>query len=360
MRLRGLITPGLISILMCTLLMACDDSGVKPEYKTRNRGVFICNEGNFTFGNASLSYYDPDSLRVYNQVFYNTNLFPPGDVIQSMTIRDSIGFMVINNSGKILVINKNSFKHIATISGLNSPRYMKIAGPAKGYVTDLYTKSIAIINPLTYEITGSIPVGASTEQLVLHGEDMYVAGWSMNNKIYKIDTRSDSLIDSLTVTLQPNSIVSDRNNMLWVLSDGAYEGSPAGHEIAALTKIDPVSFTIQHAFTFPGIEYSPSGLCINSTGDSIYYINGSWSGSGNQDKGVYKMSVDAVSLPDAPIIPEKKRLFYGLGVDPVNSDIYVSDALDYLQKGWVFRYSAGGYQLDSFKVDIAPGSFCFK
>ena len=44
------------------------------------RGLFITNEGNFMYGNASLSYYDIDSMRVENEVFRRTNTIKLGDV----------------------------------------------------------------------------------------------------------------------------------------------------------------------------------------------------------------------------------------------------------------------------------------
>ena len=49
-----------------------------------------------------------------------------------------------------------------------------------------------------------------------------------------------------------------------------------------------------------------------------------------------------------------------LTVDPRTSEVYLADALDYVQPGWVFRYSARGELLDSFQVGIIPGAFCFK
>ncbi|MCD6346446.1 MAG: YncE family protein, partial [Bacteroidales bacterium] len=77
-------------------LISCEPD--MPDFKQydKSTGVFILNEGNFTFGNASLSFLDLTTGQLDNQVFYQTNGFPLGDVAYSMVINDSTAFISIN------------------------------------------------------------------------------------------------------------------------------------------------------------------------------------------------------------------------------------------------------------------------
>lgn len=343
-------------------ISGCKEEGFNPETPFQQKGgVFICNEGNFTYGNASLSFYDPDTQQASNQVFSTVNDFPLGDVAQSMTILDSLGFIVINNSGKIFVINVHDFSHVATIAGLVSPRYYQAISASKAYISDIYSGYITIVDPTTFDITGYIEVSHSTENMIVYNDFVFVTSWFRNNKVYKIDTRLDEVTDSIQVSKQPNSIVMDNQEKLWVLCDGGYVGMSGGKDSAALYRIEPTDLKIEQKLTFSVLEISPSELKINGNGDTLFYISNGWEGSTNgQTNGIYRMLVSDLKLPSSPFIPEGKHLYYGMGIDPVSSDIYVSDAVDYQQHGWVFRYSSEGISIDSFKVGIIPSDFTFK
>ncbi|MBN1950620.1 MAG: YncE family protein [Bacteroidales bacterium] len=324
-------------------------------------GVYVVNEGNFMYDNASLSYYDSDSMKVLNQVFYRTNGVPLGDVAQSMVIHGNKGYIVVNNSGKVYIIDINTFQYLGKITGLTSPRHIHFINEEKAYVTDLYAKSITVINPGEMTVTGTIDVSNKaseyyqhpTEQMVQYGKFLFTNCWSFDNKILVIDTESDRLIDSIEVVRQPQSLVIDRNNKLWVLSDGSFEGSEYGMEEPALTRIDAESRLIEKVLRFDASE-SPSRLTLNGTGDTLYFIN----------RHVYRYAVTGRDNPEL-VIPSAYESsssggYFGLGVDPGNSDIYVADAIDFVQQGMVYRYTSEGYPLDTFRVGITPSSFCFK
>ena len=67
-------------ILLLTSCMEWDYGYVEEFNTSGERGLFICNEGNFQYGNATLSYYDPATKTVQNEVFYRANAMKLGDV----------------------------------------------------------------------------------------------------------------------------------------------------------------------------------------------------------------------------------------------------------------------------------------
>ena len=72
------------------------------------------------------------------------------------------------------------------------------------------------------------------------------------------------------------------------------------------------------------------------------------------------MRVDAEELPVTPFLPYTQTTYYEVAVDPLTSEVYVADAIDYVQDGVILRYSPEGELLDEFYVGIIPGAFCWR
>ena len=344
-----------IKIWLLTLLLlptSCMkwEYGLEEEFDTSasGEGLFICNEGNFQYGNATLSYYDPESRTVQNEVFFRANAMKLGDVAQSMTIHNGIGWVVVNNSHVVFAIDIHTFKEVGRITN-------HFLSDEKAYITQIWDNRIFIVNPKRFEITGYIEVpnmtmeSGSTEQMVQYGRYLYVNCWSYQNRILKIDTETDKVVDELVVGIQPTSLVMDCHHKLWTVTDGGYEGSPYGHETPSLFRIDAETFTIEQQFKFQFGD-APSEVQLNGTGNRLYWLN----------KDVWEMEVEADRLPVRPFLPYSGTLYYGLTVSPHSGDVYVADAIDYVQQGMVYRYSKEGTLLDKFYVGIIPGSFCWK
>lgn len=326
-----------------------------------SEGVFILNEGNMGSSNASLFYYDPLTMEIFEDVFFESNNSYLGDVAQSMAVKDSLGYIVLNNSGRIYVINIHTFELQGKITGFISPRYIHFVNDNKAYVSDLYSKSIAVVDLHALEITGYINIHNSasvfnqhsSEKMVQLGDYVFTNSWNYDNKILVIDTKTDQWIDSIEVFIQPKSMVTDKYEKLWVLTDGGFEGNPYGHERPALMRIDAQTHTIEKVFRFD-LDHFPRDMTINSTGDTLYFVNNH----------VYRHAVLAETAPEVFIPSPYENAnyggFYSIGVDPVSSEVYVADAIDHSQPGIVYRYSAHGAPIDTMRVGIIPGSFYFK
>ena len=328
--------------------------GEIPTPKGDDGILFILNEGNFQYSNATLSIYNPESGTVENEAFIKANGMKLGDVAQSMTIADGKGWIVVNNSNVVFAIDPMTAKEKGRIENLVFPRYIHFIDDSKAYVTQLWDNHIAIVNPKTYQITGHIevpdmkPGSGSTEQMVSYGDYVFCNCWSYQNRIIKIDTRTDEVVASLEVGIQPNSLVLDRYGKLWTVTDGGNEGSPFGYEPPALVKIDAETFTIEKKFIF-SLGDSCSEICTDSAKDHIYWINDD----------IWAMDVKASEPPSKPLIDAHGTIYYGLTVGPVSGDVYVADAIDYQQAGRIYRYSSDGNPIDQFSVGITPGAFCW-
>ncbi len=357
-RIRRMLTV-LCGAALLSALSSCMKYGPldKEDFGSGDRkgsGLFIACEGNFMYGNASLSYYDPAAKRVENEVFARANGKKLGDVAQSMTIRGGVGWVVVNNSGVIFAIDLETFREVGRITGFTSPRYIHFLSDDKAYVTQLWDPRICIVDPRTFEITGYIETDmnfktGSTEQMVQYGRYVFTNCWSYQNRILVIDTQTDTVCDRITVGIQPTSLALDKNGKLWTVTDGGYPDSPYGNEAPALYRIDAATRRIERQYDFESGD-APSEVTLNAARDTLYFINDD----------VWSMPVDAERLPLRPFIRNRGTIFYGLTVDPATSEVYVADAVDYVQPGVVLRYSPEGELLDEFKVGITPGAFCWK
>lgn len=318
-------------------------------------GVFIVNSGNFGAGNSSLSYLSTTTNTVANNLFRTANDMSLGDVAQSMTIANGLGWIVVNNSNVIFAIDTDTYKEKGRIDkGLTSPRNIYFINSTKAYVTQLYDNRIAIVDPASCSVTGYITVPGmdaatgSTENMVMKDGYAYCTCWSYQKKVIKIDTSTNAIVGSVEVGVQPKDIVFDNDGDLRVLTDGGWDGNPIGYEAPSIVTIDPDDMEIEKKLTMKLGDYV-SNLIASADGRTLYWINA------NQ---VMKMDAEADALPTEPYV---KGVAYlnALTIDPANGDLLVADALDYVQLGAVYRYH-NATLTDTYTVGVIPNAFCWK
>lgn len=306
-------------------------------------GVFISNEGNFMGGNSKVSFYRFSDGSSMEDIFAPTNARPLGDVCQSLNIINGLAYVVVNNSGKIEVCQPSNLRSVATITGFVSPRYILPVSGVKAYVSELFSNTVSVVNLSSNTRTGSFSFPGQSEAMVMVNNEVYITCLD-RDKVYTIDPATDVVTDSITIAKGGNSMQLDNNGKLWVLCYGDYFTSAPG----GLYRINPATHMVEQSWPFTTSE-SPTHICANSTGDTLYYLN----------YGVYRFPSSATVAPATPYIAQSTQSFYGLGIRPVTGEIFVTDAVDYTQRGHILRYSASGTLLDDELVGIIPGGVYF-
>lgn len=349
----GLLYMTLVSLLISVAISSCSkkESDISHSNVLADNGLFIVNEGMFTFGNASLSYYNPQDGMLLNNVFYLTNKAPLGDVAQSICLQGAHAWIVINNSGIIYQMDRHNGRFKGKLEGFVSPRNLLFVTDHKAYVSDLYSTFLTVVDPNGTEYIGRIELGRTSEEMVLAAGKVFVANWSAlnqplaNNMVMVVDAAMDRVVDSIRLGIEPNSMKVDKDGKLWVLCSGGYNSD----EYPSLWRIDPVTLEVTERFNFSNKQMNPVDLSINGKGDTLYFLN----------KDVYRMSIYDQLLPQEAFVEGGNHNFYALTVDGLLNNIYVTDALNYMVNGKVFRYSHQGSLMDSFEAGIIPGSFGF-
>ena len=311
--------------------------------------VLIANEGNFNFGNSTISVHEPTSGNTISDIYKpNNNNLPLGDVCQSLTILQNELFAVLNNSQKVTVIDLNTYQKKTEITGFISPRFLLQVSNHKAYVSNLKlshtSNQIQILNPYTKSITGSINCKGWTEKMVNSYGKVFVTS-PTSKYVYVINTSSDQIVDSLNVGFGNSGIVKDKDEKIWVI----FSGDSLNGQFPGIAKINPVTLQIENTFYFPNYK-AATDLQISASGEELVFLKNE----------VYKMNIYNSSLPNSPFISSQNNNFYSIGIDHSRSEIYVSDALNYIQNGIVFVYDNNGNLKRQFQTGIIPGYFLFK
>lgn len=347
--------PALLIIAM--LFLSCEKEENKPSGPAGEslKGVFVLNEGSFMGANAGVSFFSDDGSLSSTDIYSQVNSLPLGDVALTMTMDAGSAYIVVNNSQKVEIVNRNTFRKTGTINGFTSPRYFLKINNNTGYVSDWSDNNIKIVDLVSNTITGTIPAGNGPEQMVeVHGTVFVcnIGGFSTDSTITIINPSTHTVDTTITVGTNPANIQVDKDDNIWVLCGGSYgaDWTPgtADDISARLVQLDHHTYSVIQQFDFP--QYSQAlRLVMNGTRDKMYFLGGLFEGP------VYSMGIYDLALPSTPLI---NRNFYGIGIDPVNGEIY-GGLPGFTISSKMIRHNGNGLPLDSATVGIAPNGFYF-
>ncbi len=345
----------LAAVLMAVVMFSCEpDKKPAGDYA---EGVFIVNEGAYQSSNASVSFYSYSQDAVSNNIFRTVNGRDLGDVAQSIAVHNSDAFIVVNNSDKIEVVDKNTFQEKALITGVSLPRYFAGHGN-RGYVSCWGDNSIKVIDLTNHQLVNSIPVATGPEKMLILHDKLYVVntgGYGNDSILSIIDLESETVVKSLVVKDSPCDLVADASGNVWVLTAGKIVYGPEDpwpvieETSSKLYKIDAGSDEISMEVTLFEDQH-PRHLETDAEGN--LFIGGGF-GFG----GIYRWDV-----PDGSTILEQivADFAYGFNIDPASNILFVLNAPSFTDAGVLNRYDTEGNLLGTYECGIGPNSAGFK
>jgi DNA-binding beta-propeller fold protein YncE len=341
--------PKVFLILLLIAFHACS-SDPDPVIPQGSAGYFVVNEGGFGNSNTSISFFDRANNKMTNDIFASVNGRALGDQAQSMTVFEGKGYIAVQNSAKVEVINADDFKSVKTITeGIESPRYFLGISSSKGYISDWggdgVTGTVKVIDLNSFAVTKTIPTGKGANRMLLKDGKVYVSnngGYDVDVTVSIIDTSTDAVTGTITLNDNPNSLAFDKDGNLWVSGIGNYFDTNPW--IAKVGTDNKVIFTKE----LPEITYASATIAMNKAGDKFFY---------NYGGSVYAMSTTATELPTTNLI---EKDFYGLAVDPITDEIIGTEAINFSSAGKIYIYSSDGTLNTSYEAGIAPSGVAFK
>jgi hypothetical protein len=335
------------------LLTSCEKTDDEPDITANNlKGMFVVCEGVYGSANGDISFYDSDLDQSTKSLYYSVNSVVLGDVVQSFEIADTLGFIVVNNSQKVTVVNMRDFKVVKNISGFSYPRSVVRADKNNIYVSNGNGYSdnyIYTIDLSSLKKSDSLEVATGPEKLITVNSKVYGAiagGWNNDgNTVIEIDPSTFTIVNTYEVASVPVDIVPDKDDNIWAYCKGVPDYSNWPDITYTNSGISKINISTKAVSTFTLTTMSSSGInniAANTDGSVIYYLN----------DGLYSMTVTATELPASKVVD---KLFYGMDVDPQSGNIVCLDAVN----SEAVVYNSSGVEQMRFETAAYPCSVKF-
>lgn len=347
-----------------TMLAACDPTPSNPPASDTDGHALVLNEGSWGGNNASLSLLNSDNGDIANDWFSQSNGRGMGDVAQDIVVYGSHAYATVTFSNSLEAIDLATGKSNRIDFGEGqSERFFRprsiAAANGQLFISCYGSRSVVSVDTLSLlaypATTGAIrtcPLGDYLpEGLAVAGNRLFVASswisdenqnYTYDNKVYVIDIDAFTIVDTLTVGLNPQQVVAIDASHVAVNYNGNYGNQPAGCAIidANTLSVSQTGLGLTGITAANGMLY---GYCRQGygAGSSATYWRLSPSSS--------ERSQVAISIGNP----------YSINVNPVNGDILVTTDGNYTANGDVMCFSADGTHKWTAEAELLPKKVVF-
>lgn len=337
------------------LFSACKKENNPQPTGEFDSGVFITNEGPFQNGSGTITFWNRQTGETQQNVFKNANNGEDlGNVVQYMAVVAGQAYIVVNNSGKLVIADAANMQKTGEISGLFMPRYVLPLSGSFAFVSqwgaDGLNGSVATVDLSTNSVVETIPTGSGAEHMLVKGNEMYVlnsGGFGRDSTISIIDLDTRKVTQTIVVGDNPNSYAVDRNGFIWVACTGHTEdfsdpNNPLNTK-GRLVKIDDK--TVVASYELPN---GTGKLIIDTNGARLYYLDNQFGGN------IFAFDITQTAISDAPFI---EGSYYALAYDGFEEALLASDAADFTSNGKAVFFDKDGNEIRTIDAGIIPGNF---
>jgi len=327
-----------------------DSISVEKDY---SMGNFVVCEGNFNSNDGEISYIN-DTILI-EDLFQSENNRLLGDIVQSFTVIGEKGYIVVNNSQKVEVVNAKTFKSIGTIKGLSFPRHIASVDGDNILITNgngYGDNYVYEIDGTTYEKIDSVATGAGPEKILISDNKIYISnlGQYTNDKtITVLNASTLEVLKTVEVGDLPVDMALDTDGYLWILCKGLTEYDPVTYDptIISNSKIVKMNISTYAVETVVDMDHQIgtfSSNVLTENNNDIYYL----------DDAIYKITKDNTT-------PTKvvEGFFYSIDIDPATGYIWAANTND-VSSHKVEVYLTSGAKLTEYKTAKFPNAVIFQ
>ncbi len=350
-------------LLMPVLVISCTPKPPIPEPEpqpdTYANGLYILNEGLFQQNNSTLSYYNFKDGTLTSNIFLDVNHRGLGDVGNDLQQYGSKLYIVVNNSNILEVVDFNTVQSLKTISlPQKQPRCIAFLD-GKAYLS-CFDGDVVRIDTATLEVDATLHTGPNPEGICACNGKIYVANSgglnspNYGNTVSVIDPTSFTVVKDITVEINPTRIKSWQNSYLYVVSNGNYGMFP-GHPNVPYTfqKIDSQTDEVVKTYDLEVLNFDIyQNLAYVYTYD-YNTMTSAW---------IKVLNLETDEVVKEQFISDGTQLKtpYGIKVNPLNGDVYITDAGTFTTNGDVYCFDKDGKKKFSFEAGLNPSAMVFR
>lgn len=349
----------LIFFILIILTTSCHDDYflIEPDKIESGRsesGLYILSEGLFNQNNSSLAYlnFSNNLLETWQEenktgvqksstdIFMKVNGRKLGDTANDMLLYGNKIYIAVSVSSYVEIIDASTGVSLEQVKMFNDnkprePRKMA-ANNGKVYVC-AYDGSVSKIDTLTMEVEAVIKAGKNPDGIAFANGKLYVSNSggldfnSPDSTISVIRISDFTEIKKISVRANPGTIHADDEGNMYVVSRGVFNYDKMDYD-CRLHRIDTYFDQVSATLDVQVVNFS---IC----GHTAYMY-----GYGENRTKIMVLDTRSGEIINWNFIQDATEIErpYGIVADPLNGDIFICDAKNYVTPGSVLCFGGDG------------------